>query len=92
MKKKLKLVPYILKRYEPGLDCYFFHNARSGALWKTDYETGTIISSLDGTRTKEDIVNLLASNSPDVSVRDLETHFYNIFDFLLKEGFIGYAN
>ena len=88
MVEKLKLAPYVLKRYEPKLDAYFFNNVSTTSYWKTDYITGIVIASIDGTLSRKDIIDVLASNNPDVSYKKLEEHFYKVFDFLIKEGYL----
>lgn len=88
MNQKLKLEPYILKRYESNLDVYFFYNLRIDEFWETDYFTGEVVSSLDGQYSREDIVNILLSNNSELSREQLEGYFYKVFDFLIKKGFV----
>ena len=88
MVKKLKLAPYTLKRYEPNLDSYFFYNVSTSDFWQTDSITGFVISSLDGSLSRDEVVNVLFSNNPEISKAELEKHFYNVFDFLIGKGYI----
>jgi len=88
MAAKLKLSPYTLKHYEPKLARYIFCNAVTSEFWDTDYITGSVIASLDGLQTREEIVEELSFNSPDVSKSEIAEHFNKVFDFLLEEGFI----
>lgn len=88
MNQKLKLEPYILKRYESNLDVYFFYNLRIDEFWETDYFTGEVVSSLDGQYSREDIVNILLSNNSELSREQLEVYFYKVFDFLIEKGFV----
>lgn len=92
MKNKLKLSAYTLKRYEPKLEKYIFCNVSTSRFWDTDCITGAVIASLDGSQTTEEIIDILVSNSCDVPKASIEQHFNEVFDFLLKEGFICYEN
>ena len=88
MNKKIKLAPYTLKRYEPGLDMYFFCNVKSADLWKTDSATGAVVASLDGSLTIEKVIDIISSNNLQIPKAQIEEYFGRIFNFLLKEGFI----
>ena len=92
MKKKLKLESYILKRYEPNLDVYFFYNLCSKEFWETDYLTGSIISQLNGQYSRADIIKTLFFNNKEISKKQLEEYFYNIFDFLINKEFLSENN
>ncbi len=86
--QKLKLSPHTLKHYEYKLNTYFFYNVCNGTFWKTDKDTGMVIATLDGTLSCEGIVNVLHKNNPDITLSELQIYFYEIFEFLLKEGYI----
>ena len=86
--KKLILAPHTIGRYEVKLDTYFFFNAQSCNFWETDKITGSVVASLDGTLSFEDIISLLHENNPNVQACELKEHFGKIFEFLLKEGYI----
>ena len=88
MNKKLKLAPVTLKRYEPKLDTYFFYNVRSGLFWKTDLITGSVVAKLDGKYTTESLLKNISSESTDISEDELKDYFGEIFQFLIREGFI----
>lgn len=88
MRKKIKLAPYTLKRYEPKLGVYFFCNVKSADLWKTDSATGAVVASLDGSLTVDEIIDIIAANSPQIPKIQIKEHFNSTFDFLLKEGFL----
>ena len=88
MSKKLKLAPYVIKRYEYGLDTFFFYNLKNESFWHTDFTTGSIIVSLDGTKDTSTIIDTISSNSPQISKSELDVFFNKVFDFLIKEGFL----
>ena len=88
MTKKLSLAPYTLKRYEPALDAYFFGNMKNGVFWYTDSVTGFVIYNLDGSLSREEILNILSAGNPNVSKENLKEHFYKVFDFLIKEEYV----
>lgn len=83
----LKLEPYVLKRYEEFLDRYFFYNVSSDLVWEADHDTGIVVSALDGSFSRESVIDILMDNS-EISRDQLEEHFFKIFDYLIEKGFL----
>lgn len=88
MNKNLKLASYVLKRYEPNLDTFFFYNLSTEKFWETDFFTGSVISQLQGQFSREEIVDILLSNNTKLSEEQLKSFIYGVFDFLFNEGFL----
>lgn len=84
----VKLHAYVLKRYEPELNTYYFYNVKDKSFWKTDFGTGSIISALDGSLSMDEIVKILSDNNPDLNKDDLRKSLTETFNFLQKEGFL----
>lgn len=87
LNKKLKLSQSVLKRFEPMVG-YCFYNARNKACINTDYTSGTIVSALDGKLSVKEVLDILIENNKDVSSETLTEKLVNIFENLLKEGFL----
>lgn len=54
--KKLKLLPFVIKRYEKDIDLYIFYNAKNKLFWETDFTTGSVVCALDGSLETEEIL------------------------------------
>ena len=88
MDRKLKLAPYVIKRFEPKLDKYFFYNAKNKTYWETDKITGYVIDTLDGSISTEEVIKILSSNNTDIPANQLEEFFTQKFEYLLREEFL----
>ena len=92
MDKKLKLAPFVIKRYEPKSEKYFFYNAKNKTYWDTDKLTGYIIVTLDGSLSTKEVIKILSANNTEIPVTQLEDYFYQKFDYLLQEEFLCVEN
>jgi hypothetical protein len=90
--ERLKLSPFVVKRYEPNLSLYIFYNAKNETFWETSLPEGLIVSTLDGTLSAEEIFEILHSNNPHAELDLIRTKFSKTFEFLLKEEFIYACN
>ena len=86
--RKLKISPYVVKRYEPLTGLYYFYNAKNKTFWECPYNQGAVVSALDGTLTEDEIFEILYSNNTDIKFSDIRKNFGNTFEFLIKEEFI----
>ena len=88
---KLKLAEYVIKRYEPNLGLYFFYNAKYDTVWETDFNTGSIISALNGNITIKEVFEILSKNN-NIPIRDIESAFSKTFEQLIEERFLNVKN
>ena len=91
MSKFYKLSGYTIKRYEPKLGVYFFFNVKNRTYWETDYVTGSIVASLDGTLDVSDIVDIVLSNNKNIPENKFYEYVADKLTFLEREEFIYYA-
>lgn len=85
--KKLKLAPFVLKRYEPQVG-YCFYNAKTKSCINADYTSGVIVEALDGSFSVEEVINILLENNKEVSTEVFTEKFISILERLHKEEFL----
>lgn len=87
-RNKLKLAPSVLKKYEQGLGLYCFYNSKEKLFWNCDYATGSVVASLDGSLTVEEVLDTLLSVNQGVDVELFTKTLLETFVTLEKEGFL----
>ena len=89
--KKLKLLHFVIKRYEKDIDLYIFYNAKNKLFWETDFTTGSVVCALDGSLETEEIFKILSENS-DTPLEEISDYFSEIFVSLIQKEFINVQN
>ncbi|MBS4759388.1 MAG: hypothetical protein KHX03_01665 [Clostridium sp.] len=87
---KINLSKHVLKRYEPEINngTYFFYNAENQKFYTANYQIGSIIDSLDGNFSIEEISDIIHQNNIHLNKADLESFLNDLFNELYLEGFV----
>ena len=85
---KLKLSPCVIKKFEEKIEKFCFYNAKDKTFWNTDLALGSIISALDGSLTVKDVLEIVLSNNKNLDKNVLSESLLDVFEYLLKEGFL----
>lgn len=84
---KLKLAPYVIKKYEENLERFCFYNAKDKTFWDGDLALGLTVSALDGTISVKEVLDILSKNN-DINQEELKNSLLDVFNLLLLEGFL----
>ncbi len=88
LNNKLKLAPYVIKKYEEKIEKFCFYNAKDKTFWSADFALGSIISALNGTLTVAEVFEIVLSNNCNMEKKHLEESLLEAFEILCKEGFL----
>lgn len=86
-----KISPYVVKRFEPALEKYFFYNAKDKTFWNCDFSMGAVLSCFDGSLSVEEILEIVSNNNPETDKNEIREKILETLEFLLAEGFVNAA-
>lgn len=88
LNSKLKLSSSVLRKYEQGLGLFCFYDSKDKLFWNADYAIGSIVSSLDGTLTVAEVIDILLSSNEHLEVDLFKRKLLDTFEQLVKDGFL----